>query len=126
MGDTLRAHGGQRDRDLGVMHASRGQHRRDRNHAVRHVQMQLVANPAGLETLAVALAAHVRSRRRPVDCEPAPRARAAVVPPVHMSTARTAQSPRIPGCAASATSSASASAKQKHPLRPGATTGAER
>lgn len=64
VGDKLRAHGGQRDRDLGVVHAGRGQYFRDRNHAIRHVQVQLVTNPTGLETLAVALAADIAGVRQ--------------------------------------------------------------
>ncbi len=57
--DPSGAHLRQRNGDLTVVQAGRGQDRTDGNIAVDHVQMQLVAAPAFLPALAVLLAALV-------------------------------------------------------------------
>lgn len=64
VGDALRTDGRQRYRDLRIVHAGGGQHGRDRDHAVGDFQVQLIAQPARREALAIALAADIAALRQ--------------------------------------------------------------
>ena len=59
VGDPGRSHGGQRNRDLAVIHRGRGQDTTERNPAVARVDMQFVADPGFFISLGVAFGADI-------------------------------------------------------------------